>query len=273
MNLKRTFERWVKRGFQTGVATSPSPLRGRASGDEDIAAPIDGGRPCGLVRLGLRWLAAGCLVLSSFLPASAGEPLHYLATGVNGDGLTKDDELIAFHRSATDDDGNVFAVGIFQGVVRFQGMTLQPLNPTEPRRTGIFVTRQGAGGGWDYLTSVFSSFPQALNTTEFGLTLAKSIQVTDVEVDGTSVYIAATINDGTSSRAGVVIKVAKDTGAATWIRYITGTDVTMNALAVDSGGRVTVGGAFQGYKANTVTPGACPEPRARGTAEHDHWGW
>ena len=217
MNLIRTFERLVKRPFSAGVETSPSPLQRHTHGDEDIAAPIEavsaGTR--GLMRLGLRWLAAGFMAVASLLPAHAGEPLHYLATGVSGDGLTKDDELIAFHRSATDDDGNVFAVGIFQGVVRFQGMTLQPLNPTEPRRTGIFVTRQGAGGGWDYLTSVFSSFPQALNTTEFGLTLAKSIQVTDVEVDGTSVYIAATINDGTSSRAGVVIKVAKDTGAAT----------------------------------------------------------
>ncbi len=262
MNLIRTFARLVKRSSWGGVETSPSPLQRHAHGYEDIAAPIEAvsAGTHGLMRLGLRWLAAGCLAMASFLPAHAGEPLHYLATGVNADGLVKDDELIAFHRSATDDDGNVFAVGIFQGVVRFQGMTLQPLNPTEPRRTGIFVTRQGAGGGWDYLTSVFSSFPQALNTTEFGLTLAKSIQVNDVEVDGTSVYIAATINEATTVRAGVVIKVAKDTGAVTWIRYITGTDVTMNALAVDSGGRVTVGGAFKGYAGNTATPARVLSP-------------
>lgn len=205
-------------------------------------------------------VATLCLAVAALVPAQAGEPLHYLARGIDGDGLTKSEELIAFHGSATDDDGNVFAVGIYQGLVQFQGMTLQPLVPTDPGRTGIFVTRQGVGGGWDYIKGVFSSFPQALNATEYGLTLAKSIQVTDVEVDATSVYIAATINDTGKSRAGVVIKVAKDTGTVTWIRYITGTDVTMTALAVDSQGRVTVGGAFQALNGGTATPARVLSP-------------
>jgi hypothetical protein len=197
------------------------------------------------------------VVLLPGMVALGGEPLHYLATGNPPGSRNGDLEAVEFHEADTDDDGVIYAAGTHAGPMNFLGRGLGALtNSTNPRQRGIFLTRQAPNGTWEYLTEIYvpiSVIPRDPQSQQDSFeSRVTSAVISDIKVAGDYVYVTARLGPEPEhyglrsfTQAGVLIKASKSNGAVVWSRFFFAADVTLNAVAVDSQGRVVVGGGFR----------------------------
>ncbi len=171
------------------------------------------------------------------------QPFVKTVTGLSTDTVPAD---INIQQGVVDPaTGRLFVAGNYFGSAHFTAGIDLPAPDTKLRHD-LFLAAQDSNGAW-----LWAMRPYVANI--FAATAITDIDVKDIKVSGTNVFLAGTARAASNgNNLGFVTKLTTD-GARVWTRYMVGQDVTANAVAVDGNGTVYVGGSYTTFINSTTT--------------------